>query len=115
MRCKNKVEFQFAWAGKLKKCCSKHARTIMAIGQVIGYPVYLEAVKSNDICSCEDNDEEVNQNGREKGRGWFGQKEEHARCGRLGGLVRARNYRARKEAGGATKTERRGALLPAEN
>jgi len=50
-KCKNTAVYQFAWAGKIQKCCEKHARQIRGLGEVIGSPVTFERIITNEKCS----------------------------------------------------------------
>lgn len=45
-----KAEFIVPWAGKLTMCCSEHAHQLRVLGDVIGSPVDIRAVKTKEKC-----------------------------------------------------------------
>lgn len=59
MKCKNRVVYQYAWAGQIKKCCEKHLRQIQTVAQVIGMPIVFQKIKSKEFCP--NIDEESNE------------------------------------------------------
>jgi hypothetical protein len=50
MRCPNKAEFVLPWAGNLLKACSVHARGISGIAKVIGSPIEIQRIETQEMC-----------------------------------------------------------------
>ncbi|HEC66400.1 MAG TPA: hypothetical protein ENI23_14025 [bacterium] len=53
-KCKSRALYLVPWAGKQVKCCEGHARSLSALGNVMGSPIQVAKVNIWDICELSD-------------------------------------------------------------
>ena len=54
IKCKNKAEYLYAWNGELIRACKKHAKNIKAIANVMGVPMRIEKIETDEMCMHKD-------------------------------------------------------------
>ena len=52
--CDSKAYFAVPWAGKIQLCCKDHANQLRFLGDVIGQPLQVSAVFTDQDCYLKD-------------------------------------------------------------
>jgi hypothetical protein len=51
--CENTAKFRAPWAGKIIKCCIRHAAMLEVMGRSMGNTLQVEVIENNDLkCEC---------------------------------------------------------------
>jgi len=48
--CDSKAYFAVPWAGEIKMCCKDHAKQLQVLGSVIGQPVQVMPIITDEDC-----------------------------------------------------------------